>query len=58
LPRAKFIEKSGSGRGTEEDHSPSCKGGRLGGAGGQAPRRRAITIGEEGRPDKEAPRAA
>lgn len=24
--------KSGSGRGTEEDHSPSRKGGRLGGA--------------------------
>jgi plasmid stabilization system protein ParE len=25
-------KKSGSGRGTEEDHSPSRKGGRLGGA--------------------------
>jgi hypothetical protein len=25
-------KKSGSGRGTEEDHSPSKKGGRLGGA--------------------------
>ena len=25
-------KKSGSGRGTEEDHSPSHKGGRLGGA--------------------------
>jgi hypothetical protein len=25
-------KKSGSGRGTEEDHSPSSKGGRLGGA--------------------------
>jgi plasmid stabilization system protein ParE len=26
-------KKSGSGRGAEEDHSPSRKGGRLGGAG-------------------------
>ena len=30
-------KKSGSGRGTKEDHSPSRKGGRLGGAAAKRP---------------------
>ena len=43
-------KKSGSGRGKKEDHSPSRKGGRLGGqAAAKRPAGRTVSIGQKGR---------
>jgi hypothetical protein len=47
---------SGSGRGTEEDHAPSRKGGRLVGIG-EPSGQREIGVCEKGGQDQEAPRS-
>ena len=45
-------KKSGSGRGKSEDHSPSRKGGKLGGAGISSPLSSgALRVGQESCPD-------
>jgi hypothetical protein len=50
-------KKSGSGRGTEEDHAPSRKGGKLGGQASAArPARKRSESAKKSGQDPEAPR--